>query len=237
MESLINDEPGRSHVPTGQEGLHPDLEALVLRHLNHEDRTPIPEHTLAGYVQLKALLQAEPRPLVLDSGCGNGSGTAALARSHPDAWVLGVDRSSQRLRKGPAREGLRQGLVKQDNLLLLRADLPSVWRLLAQDNHRLQAHFFMYPNPYPKRRQVMRRWHAHPAFRCLWALGGQIELRTNWPVYAEEMAQALRIASAHTERSYEVQLDEWAPTTPQTKFEAKYVASGHRLYRVLATPT
>lgn len=234
MEPVSPDLSGRSHLPTGQQGLHPDLEAIVRRHLSTVDRTPIPEHTRVGYEALAQVLKSEPRPIMLDSGCGTATGTAALAKLHPEAWVVGIDRSTQRLRKGPAREDLRKGLVRQDNLLVLRADVPSVWRLLAQDGLKLQAHDLLYPNPYPKRRHVMRRWHAHPAFAALCSLGGRVQLRTNWKVYADEMALALQIAAEVTQRAWAVQVRDWAPFAPQTKFEAKYLASGHPLFQVIA---
>jgi tRNA (guanine-N7-)-methyltransferase len=227
-------EDSLSHVPVGQVGLHPGLQSVVLRHLQAEDRSPISQHTKVGFEQLKAVLEASPRPVVLDSGCGTGMGAAELAKLRPEAWVIGVDQSYKRLRKGPGRDGLRHGLSQKDNLLILRADVPGLWTLMAQAGLKLETHYLLYPNPWPKKRHLMRRWHAHPAFSALCKLGGHIELRTNWLVYAEEMACALDVAGARGPDSGKPECEPFEPTEALTKFEAKYAASKHILYRVQA---
>lgn len=233
MEPLSED-PYASHLPRGQEGLHPDLEAVVRRHLSAPDRAPVPEHTRAAYVKIRPVLSEVERPVILDSGCGTGSGAAALAAARPDAWVIGVDQSLARLRKGPGRPGMRAGFHRQDNLLLARADVPGLWRLLAKDGLHLAEHRLFYPNPWPKKRHLMRRWHGHPAFSALLELGGRLELRTNWPVYAEELAAALRVAADVRDLRLELLVEPWSPEAPETRFEAKYAASGHDLLRVVA---
>jgi tRNA (guanine-N7-)-methyltransferase len=60
------------------------------------------------------------------------------------------------------------------------------------------------------------------------ALGGALELRTNWKVYAEEFAQALRIAGVQP------QADLLKLESPLTPFERKYQASAHELWRCRA---
>jgi tRNA G46 methylase TrmB len=66
-------------------------------------------------------------------------------------------------------------------------------------------------------------------FPTLLALGGQIELRSNWRVYVEEFALAL----ARHGWLFDV-----APVTgsgdPVTPFERKYRDSGHPLWRLEA---
>ncbi len=223
-----------SHVPVGQLGLHPNLESVVSRHLQAEDQSPISEHTKIGFEQLKTVLESRQQPIVLDSGCGTGSGAAELAKLHPEAWVIGVDQSYKRLRKGPGREGLRHGLSHEDNLLILRADVPGLWKLMADTGLKLDTHYLLYPNPWPKKRHMMRRWHGHPAFSAFCKLGGKVELRTNWQVYAEEMACALNVAGARGPNSERAECQAFEPTDALTKFEAKYVDSGHTLYRVQA---
>jgi tRNA (guanine-N7-)-methyltransferase len=58
------------------------------------------------------------------------------------------------------------------------------------------------------------------------ALGGAIECRSNWRVYVEEFALAVKLI-AGTDAS----VDEHVPSMPITPFERKYLASGHALYR------
>ena len=62
-------------------------------------------------------------------------------------------------------------------------------------------------------------------------LGGTIELRTNWRIYAEEFAEALRLADT------EPLLDSFVPEQPLTPFERKYFASAHTLWRCRADAT
>lgn len=186
----------------------------------------------AGHVELERRLAdhilavAAGRPLVLDSGCGTGQSSVALAAEFPDSLVVGIDRSRHRLRQWTLEDG--QHLA--GNCLLLCADLPRTWRGLRQAGARLQRHYLLYPNPWPKARHVHRRWHAHQVFPEMLALGGKLELRSNWKTYVEEFAaQVTRLtqtcATVESLTGYE----------PLTAFEAKYAASGHRLWRVSAT--
>ena len=109
----------------------------------------------------------------------------------------------------------------------MRAPLEDIWRLLAADGLRPLRHLLWYPNPWPKAAQLRLRWHGHPVFPVLLQLGGEIELRSNWWVYAAEFAQALRACG------WQTALDQIAPgAAPVSPFERKYRDSGHRLWQV-----
>lgn len=206
-------------VHSNQGGPHPRLAALVARHLASPWRKPPAAHNDAALAKLAARCAADPRPLVLDSFCGTGASTRALAARHPDCLVVGIDKSAARLAKhGPAG----------DDYLLLRADCEAVWQALAAAGTRLAAHYLLYPNPWPKAAQLQRRVHGHPAFALLLALGGDLELRSNWRLYAEEFGIALHLAGIRSAIST-------VPSgAPLTLFEAKYRASGHGLWRCRA---
>ncbi|KAL1522518.1 hypothetical protein AB1Y20_017505 [Prymnesium parvum] len=132
------------------------------------------------------------RQLILDSGCGTGRSTRLLALSRPDALVVGVNRSEHRLERNSA-------LATPPNALLVRAELATFWRLMAQEgagplsSARVARHCLFYPNPYPKASQRRKRWHCHPCFPVLLGLGGSLELRSNWRVYLQEFQQALHV--------------------------------------------
>lgn len=153
------------------------------------------------------------RPLILDSGCGTGRSTCALARAHPEAAVLGVDRSEARLSKAAGAAGTLtdaargRELALPPNALLVRAELASFWRLMLQQDaadprdglaaSRVRRHLLLYPNPYPKPARLNRRWHGHPSLPVLLALGGTLEVRSNWRVYLKELqAATLHVAAA-----------------------------------------
>jgi len=90
---------------------------------------------------------------------------------------------------------------------------------------RLHQHWLLYPNPWPKKMHLQRRWHAHPSFPDILALGGELELRTNWALYAMEFAEALR------EAGYETTVRTFEPDG-STPFERKYASAGQVLYQV-----
>ena len=201
-------------VSSNQTDLHPRLAALVRRHLAEPFRKPVAAHTAAAFAEATAW--RDWRPLLLDAGCGSGAGTLALARRFADVQVLGVDRSARRLAK-------TAGLPS--NALLLRADLADFWRLAAAAGWRLWRHYLLYPNPWPKAKHVQRRWHGSPFLPFILQLGGRLELRSNWRLYVEEWAAALRLAGC------EATVEPYRAEAPLTPFERKYWASGQRSWR------
>ena len=165
-------------------------------------------------------------PIVLDSGCGTGESTRHIARRHPDAWVIGIDKSQHRLE----RTGSGAFPYHEGNITWIRAELATFWRLARDQGWELSHHYMLYPNPWPKPGQLQRRWHAHPVFSAMLALGGQLELRTNWSVYAREFAFSLEQVAGETAATIEMGVE--AETPISSPFERKYRASGHRLFRV-----
>lgn len=215
---------GNSRVPDTDPSTPDLLKKKVHRHLQHRWRPPIPEHTRSAFARADnwRRQQGEERPLILDSGCGTALSSVTLALRHPDALVIGLDKSESRL----ARAGRRFEIPA--NLLLLRADCAIFWWLAERSDWRLRAHYLLYPNPWPKSGHLKRRWHGHPAFASLLALGGQLELRTNWHPYAGEFRQALLLAGRPAGPVTAMP----EPVTALTDFERKYRGSGQTLYRL-----
>ena len=208
-------------VTSSQSGVHPRLIEVAERHRRHPWRRSVAEHTRRAFDRLQAVLAQKTAPLVLDAGCGTGASTLALGRRFPDSWVIGVDRSAHRLRRSGC-----DGLLVRDNVVLLRADLPDLWLLARTAGWRLAEHYLLYPNPWPKPAQLKRRWHAHPVFPTITALGGQLELRTNWGVYAEELSRVLGCYGLPGV------VQPFHPESFASPFERKYMLSGHPLFRV-----
>ena len=90
----MSDANSRSIV-SNQPGLHEKLDEIVSKHLKAEFKKPIAAHTQAAFDEVNAKVQAFNGPLILDSCCGVGESTANLAKRHPDALVIGIDKSSQ----------------------------------------------------------------------------------------------------------------------------------------------
>ncbi len=204
-------------VSSSQQGCHEQLEAVVRKHLAQASRRPPAAHTVAAFESVHAQVEASGKPLVLDSYCGTGMSTALLAQRHADCLVIGIDKSAHRLQKHEAGA--------QGHYLLVQADCGDFWRLALAAGWRADHHYLLYPNPWPKPGQFKRRIHGSADFPTLLALGGVIELRSNWQVYVEEFAQALALAGV------EAQAELFTAAQPLTLFERKYAGSGHHLWR------
>jgi tRNA (guanine-N7-)-methyltransferase len=211
-----------SPVTSAQTEIHPRLSDLVDRHARSVFRKPILDYNRAGFDQAsEAWRSAGSQPLILDAGCGVGWSTLRLASHYPDHFVIGVDQSAHRLGRV-----LRWPDKHPSNCVRVRADLVDFWRLLHEAGIRAARHYMLYPNPWPKQGQLSRRWHGHPVFPTVVALGGEFECRSNWPVYIQECAAALAQISR-----LQVAPEPFVATEPMTPFECKYSASGHRLWR------
>ena len=164
-------------------------------------------------------MESSDRPLVFDSFCGTGMSSASLAQRHADCLVIGIDKSAHRL--------ARHQPADADNYLLVQAECGDFWRLAAAAGWALERHYLLYPNPWPKPAQLKRRVHGSADFHDLLALGGTVELRSNWPVYTDEFGRALELAGC------EPMVERFEPEQPLTLFERKYRESGHELWRCI----
>lgn len=206
-------------VTSSQQTIHEHLARQVQRYLQQPFRKPYAEHSLAAWQQVQDWLMTSPGPLILDACCGVGESTKKLAELYPEARVLGVDKSAHRLQKG--------GPEHADNYRLLRADLVDLWRLFADHQVRFARQFILYPNPWPKASHLTRRWHAHPVFPFILAAGGELTVRSNWPIYVEEFAEAIALAGRPRPDVLPYQAAE-----PLTPFERKYWASGQQSWQL-----
>ena len=217
-----------SRIPvSAQTGIHEHLDSLLKRHCRSRFRKPYSDYNRAAFAASFERRErvAPAAPLILDSCCGVGESSMALALAWPEHYVIGVDQSAARLgRYTSGRAGVPQ---RPANLDLVRADLVDYWRLMRDANIRLARHYLLYPNPWPKIGHLARRWHGHPVFPALLELGGVLECRTNWRIYIEELAFALARVSGR-----EAAWATFSPESPLTPFERKYQSSGHTLYRL-----
>ncbi|NDL71108.1 tRNA (guanine(46)-N(7))-methyltransferase TrmB [Vreelandella alkaliphila] len=207
-------------VVSNQPGPHQDVARRVARALENPLRKPIAAHTQQAFEYAHRWLHKQQAPLILDAGCGVGLSTRRLAAQFPGHVVIGVDRSEDRL-------GRNHGELPA-NALLVRADLVDFWRLAEQAGWAPERHYLLYPNPYPKAAHLKMRWHGHPVFPTLLALGGCLEVRSNWQLYVEEFALATALVTGKQAAV--------APLTPNgsylTPFEAKYDQSGQVLWQL-----
>jgi len=209
-------------ISSAQDDVHEHLAERLTRHLSAPFRKPVGEASRRALdTALAAWRQAGGAPLILDAGCGVGESTLRLATAFPDHYVIGIDQSEMRLAAG--KDWWQDALPP--NFCWARADLVDVWRLLQADAVPVARHYVLYPNPWPKIGHLGRRWQGHPVFPALASLGDYLECRSNWRVYIDEFALALKLTGRPA------MVEPWMPDTPMTPFERKYAASGHALWR------
>lgn len=209
-------------VSSSQVHIHEDLAKLVAKHATTEFKKPFTVYNRAAFDVSIADWQADGgKPLILDAGCGVGLSTLHLASQFPDHYVIGVDQSADRIARNTQWPG-----AEPTNCSWVRADLIDYWRLMHLHAIRPARHYLLYPNPWPKIGQLQRRWHGHPVFPTIVALGGYLECRSNWSVYIEECSAALTQLTSKI-----VVAEPYYGADAITPFERKYQESGHSLWR------
>jgi tRNA G46 methylase TrmB len=209
-------------ISTNQTGIHQNLHKVVTRQLASANQKPLSEHTQQAFQDAISWLGDWQGDLILDSCCGVGESTVNIAQAHPNARVIGIDKSALRTDKHQAYASTLQ------NYLVLRADLSDFLRLLVLSDKKLTKHYLLYPNPYPKSAHLQRRWYATTALKDMLKLGGILEVRSNWPLYIQEFSAALAIANVSN------QIGVFESDKAITPFERKYWQSGQSSWQLLA---
>ncbi len=216
--------PNKSSIVTSNQlGTHDDLENKLKKHLTNPFRKPYRPFSADIFYKANEIINNINLPIILDSGCGTGESSLILSKQYTDALVVGIDKSEKRLEKFITNENF----FDKDNLILIRADVIDIWRMIKQSNWNIKKHYLLYPNPWPKKDQLKRRWHGHPVFPEMLTLCNNIELRTNWQIYAEEFRFALELVTKKTASIETIEAEQFI-----SPFEKKYYESGHELYRV-----
>lgn len=211
-------------VYSSEQEPHAELELIVRKHLQSSYQQPLLAVSETIFANIQRIIEQDRKPLILDSGCGTGYSSQYLASQFADHWVIGIDKSIHRLRQWLQDDTV----IQQGNLIMVHADVVDIWRLAVQQRWKLARHYLLYPNPWPKKKHVKRRWYAHPVLPDLLALGGRLECRSNWPHYISEFSRALSFSGCHQTETCDVANDDNI-----SLFEKKYRASGHDLKQLV----
>jgi len=215
-------------ITTNQQGVHENLADIVNKYRHSEFKKPIAQHTKQTCDLVVDWLASWQGDVIIDACCGVGESSIVLAQQNPTAKVIGIDKSAVRLNKHSHYKRHKEGDIS-NNVRVFQADLNDFWRLIAEHlktaKWRVSKQCLFYPNPYPKKAQVQKRWHASPAFIALLGCSTNIEVRSNWLIYLSEFQQALSIHGVKSK----INKVSGVPITP---FERKYSESGQPCWQL-----
>lgn len=217
-------------IVTNQDGVHEKLSDIVNKHLTHAFQKPVQAHTQVAFDEINEKLKNFDGEIILDACCGVGQSTRLIAKQNPQAFVVGVDKSANRLDRNidvHLATDLDIDLSGVENYCLIRADLNDFYRLVKAANWPVKQHFILYPNPWPKSKHIQRRWHGSAVFPQIIQTGERIELRSNWRLYLDEFLAASEIAGRTGT------ITELVVKQPLTPFEAKFVASNQQCWQLI----
>ncbi|MEM0910741.1 MAG: SAM-dependent methyltransferase [Pseudomonadota bacterium] len=220
-------------VDSNQLGVHPNLIKFVSKQQKKHFSKPFSEHTNLAFEYFSDAISGFEGEVILDACCGVGESTLYLSKAYPDCLVVGIDRSAARLDKNPYYNQYKlrnhaRSPEKSGNTLFVRANLVDFWRLLSASEfaRRIKKQYILYPNPYPKKAQLGKRWYASPVMKDIVSICKKIECRSNWSIYLEEFQRALSVYDIPSEIS---RID----SQPITPFERKYQAAGQACWKLI----
>ena len=123
--------------------------------------------------------------LDIEVGCGVGLHPIRYGQAHPGRLLIAIEHTPSRF------EAFHRRLAHHPeirNVQAIQADAVS-WITHCVRPSSVDRYFFLYPNPYPKRTDLNKRWHAMPFFsQVLRTLkpGGTLTLATNEEFYFRE---------------------------------------------------
>jgi tRNA (guanine-N7-)-methyltransferase len=168
-------------------------------------------------------------PKVLEIGCGMGETTVEIATAHPGIDYLGIEVHSPGV-------GSLLKLIDEAGLTNLRVtqhDAVEVLSTMIAPSALSGVNIF-FPDPWPKKRHHKRRL-LQPAFLALLASrmkpGASLHLATDWEDYANHMLKVL--GASPDFRNTAPGFSPRPTMRPQTKFEARGLKLGHRVWDLI----
>lgn len=169
---------------------------------------------------LPADVAAGTRGLTLEIGCGHGHFLAAYARAFPREFCLGLDLISKRI----ARAERKRELAALGNLAFFKAEATELI-LALPERCFLGKIFFLFPDPWPKKRHHKNRLIQTAMLDRLAErsrAGTRLHFRTD---HAEYFAWSREIADAHPR--WKILSDEPWPFECETYFQ-RILPDAHR---------
>ena len=174
-----------------------------------------------------------PTDVAIEIGAGAGLHAVRFGKEHPKTTLFAIEHTHERYSKLEGR--IRQNQV-QMNVIPIHANAIG-WITHFVPHQSTQQIFLLYPNPYPKKKHLNRRWYADPFFtRIVESLkpGGQFILATNLPDYAQGAREwiqevwKLRLTSEQA-----ISQITHPDHVPWTHFEKKYLMRGETVFHLI----
>ncbi len=169
-----------------------------------------------------------PAGKILEIGFGNGESLVLAAAEDPDSDFLGIEVHEPGV--GHCMIYANNAAIK--NLRIIAHDAIEVLQQQIQDSALIRVNLY-FPDPWPKKRHQKRRIIQHDFLRIIarkLAVGGTLHIATDWQNYAEHIDE-ITADSAH------FLLDERREHTGDqplqrfsTKFEARGLRKGHKIW-------
>ncbi len=207
-------------IVSTQESTHPKLSIFVKKHLEEEYSRELRERA-QNLVENVIEASLPYKQFILDAGCGTGESSIYLAKNNPDALVLGIDKSLLRIAKAKSE-------IAPKNVIFFRENLIDFWLAANDKNLIADKTYLLYPNPWPKKKHVKRRWHGHPIFPHILRTSKNIILRSNWLIYVQEFSKAFNEFSEYNSVISNLSIEGCI-----SNFEKKYFDSKHELYEAI----
>lgn len=165
----------------------------------------------------------------IEIGAGQGLFAVRFAQENPSTQLIAIERTKLKFEKLVRRI---ENNGYSESVLAIHGDAVN-WISHHIPDESVEGYFLMYPNPYPKRSQRNKRFHAMPfteeMIRSL-KKGGKLHLVTNQNFYVKEAAEyytkVWKLEPIHME-SFDQRVH------PRTHFEKKYLNRGERCYELI----
>lgn len=172
-------------------------------------------------------------PLVVEIGFGMGAATAAIAAANPGVDYLGIEVHPPGVGALLKQIGERQ----LANIRIVEHDAVDVLEQMIAPGSLAAIHVF-FPDPWPKKRHHKRRLLQAPFVQLLasrLAAGGRLHIATDWEPYAAATLDVL--AAEPALRNSVAGYADRPPSRPLTKFEARGIGLGHRVFDLVFVRT
>jgi tRNA (guanine-N7-)-methyltransferase len=167
-------------------------------------------------------------PRVLEIGFGNGDTLVQAAAAHPGLDYIGVE---------VHEPGVGHCLIKAreaevSNLRVIMHDAIDVMRHQLPDGALARINL-LFPDPWPKKRHHKRRI-VQPGFLALAAAkllqGGELFIATDWANYAEHIDETMAASEYFRLAERREHQGDRPLDRGMTKFEARGLRKGHRIW-------